>query len=577
MTRPRQLLYGGSVLVLAVLASGLGVRNGFTYDDRFVIEGNTALHLLRANWWRFFGSSYWPPSMGGDGYRPIALLLYSIQWVVGGGSAWVFHTVNIAVYGAVCLSVFWLGLQLLPERLAWLAAALFAVHPLHVEAVANIVGQAELWVALATVCAVRLYVARRAAARFSARDILVIAALYAFACGVKENGFVLPVLLAASELILVRDPRPLWSRFIELRPFALTLGLIAVGYLWARNVVLGRMGGFELYVPFDALHTTGVQRIVTMVGLVPQWVRLFLWPAHLSAEYGPPQYPIASGPEIGQVPGLILMVGILSLGAALRRRSPVACFGIAWMTLTLLPVSNLLVPTGVLIAERTLFLPSIGVVLALATAVPYLESKLTTPVIRVAALVAVQCLVLAGAVRSAARTTVWRDNDTLFAREVVDAPLVYRTHYMLGGWEFTKDQLRAGESEFLIAMKLFPADPFIPYNLAYEYKKRGLFAPAVVMYQRALDIAPDFRDATAGVAVCLASQGKFADARSPALRALGQGAGDAKVMRTIIEIAAAQRRAASAEAALDRQKGSPASGKVPGLVQKTAQRQVRRT
>jgi tetratricopeptide (TPR) repeat protein len=155
---------------------------------------------------------------------------------------------------------------------------------------------------------------------------------------------------------------------------------------------------------------------------------------------------------------------------------------------------------------------------------------------------------------------------------VLDAPYVYRAHYMLGGWDLNMARLRTGESEYLIAMDLFPADPFVPYDLAYEYKNRGLFEPAIAMYRRALRVSPDFRDAWSGVAVCLASEGKFAEAREPAMRALAHGTGDPKVMRTIIEIAAAQVRAAKADVPAEHSGNARGSGKVPGFMQKTSDR-----
>ena len=88
------------------------------------------------------------------------------------------------------------------------------------------------------------------------------------------------------------------------------------------------------------------------------------------------------------------------------------------------------------------------------------------------------------------------------------------------------------------------------------------------MYEQTLRLAPDFRDVTANIAVCLAALGRFSEARGPAIQALKDGPGDVKVMRTIIEIAAAEVRAGKVEQPPG-QPGSPrSSGKVPGLTQK---------
>src|SRR3989304_4849260 len=85
----------------------------------------------------------------------------SVQWVVGDGAPPVFPLVIVALYVAASVFVLWLALLCLPRGAAWVAAALFAVHPVHVEAVGNGVGQAELWTALVMVGATALYVRDR--------------------------------------------------------------------------------------------------------------------------------------------------------------------------------------------------------------------------------------------------------------------------------------------------------------------------------------------------------------------------------------------------------------------------------
>src|SRR5207249_5583902 len=144
-----------ALILLALAASAGGIRNGFTYDDRYIIVMNGAAHHLH-HWWRLFKMSYWPPDWGAEGYRPLTSLFFAVEWVAGRGAPWVFHGVNVVLYLATTAAVFALASSLLPAWAAWLAAAFFAVHPVHVEAVANSVGQSELWVALATVLATAL-------------------------------------------------------------------------------------------------------------------------------------------------------------------------------------------------------------------------------------------------------------------------------------------------------------------------------------------------------------------------------------------------------------------------------------
>ena len=68
------------------------------------------------------------------------------------------------------------------------------------------------------------------------------------------------------------------------------------------------MGGFQPFTPFSTLHISGRDRVLTAIGVVPQWVRLLFWPAHLSSEYGPPEIEIAQGYSLTQLPGLIVLL-----------------------------------------------------------------------------------------------------------------------------------------------------------------------------------------------------------------------------------------------------------------------------
>src|SRR5437763_10408667 len=143
MTDRRRRLAAPCIALLALASSIAGIANQFTYDDRYIVQLNPQVRSL-AGWWRVFESSYWPKDWGGDGYRPLTILLFKLEWILGGGRPAVFHAVNIVLYVAVSVLVLHLAARVVPFWAAVLAASLFAVHPVYVEAVANVVGQAEL-------------------------------------------------------------------------------------------------------------------------------------------------------------------------------------------------------------------------------------------------------------------------------------------------------------------------------------------------------------------------------------------------------------------------------------------------
>ncbi|HEY9226752.1 MAG TPA: hypothetical protein VIP11_08910, partial [Gemmatimonadaceae bacterium] len=412
-----------SVAVLAVASSAIGIVNKFTYDDRYVVELNPIMKGM-AGWWRVFATSYWPRNWGGDGYRPITILAYKIEYNIGGGSPVVFHAVNIALYVLASVLVFQLATRLFtPQRrwAAWLGAALFAVHPVHVEAVANVVGQSELIVAVLLIAATLLYVRDRLAGPLRTSTAAWIALLYAVACFAKEHGIVLPAILGAAELTLLLDREPWRERVPRLRPFYLTLALVAVSFVGVRSLVLAdhSIGGFAPFTPFSTLHITTRDRVLTALGVVPEWIRLLYFPARLSSEYGPPDIEIAQGFSMSQIPGVAILVALLTLGIVLRRRHPVVSFGVAFACITLLPSSNFLLPAGIVLAERTLFLPSAGAMLVASVVLALVGERMgvqlaSRRMTRLGAQVVAAIVLAAGLARSAQRTTVWRDNGRLF-------------------------------------------------------------------------------------------------------------------------------------------------------------------
>ena len=545
--RTRWWLLAAVLLVLVAISSGVGIRNGFTYDDVYVIQQNGIVHSLH-EWWRLFARSYWPRTYGGDGYRPITMLAFAIEWVVGGGSPAIFHATNVILYGAVTLAVFWLASALLPLSAAWVVAALFAVQPVHVEAVASTVGQSELWVALLLIVAIGAYVRRRLTGNLTLRSGVAICACYAVALFAKEHAIVLPALLIAAEALILRDERPFGKRLVALRPLVLCMTLIAVLYLAARSAVKGgEISGFQPFIVFQALDLSYWNRVLTMIGVVPEWVRLLLWPARLSTEYAPPYVDIAQGPSLVQLPGLLLLVGIIGLGIVLWKRrgvARVASFGIAWLCITLLPASNFVVPAGIIVAERTLFLPSLGALLVLGALEPWLLERINrlrsndvSGATRVVAAAAFACMLVAGSWRSAARSAVWHDNERLFAQAVVDAPQSYRAHYMLGAWMFQTGRKKEGEHHYRRAIALFPYDPFMSYNLAVQYQMSGMYAAAVPLYRWTFDIAPRFRqgEGRENLALCLTYLNEVAPAREQAFLAMQYGGARLKDLRRIVQ------------------------------------------
>ena len=123
----------------AVVVAAASLRNGFAYDDvPLVVENARVTTLLPP--WEYLGLPYWP---NGGLYRPLTVSFMALLWKLGGGAPWIFHAANVALHALATGLVYLLARRLMAPW-ATFAALLFAVHPVHVEAVANAVGLSEL-------------------------------------------------------------------------------------------------------------------------------------------------------------------------------------------------------------------------------------------------------------------------------------------------------------------------------------------------------------------------------------------------------------------------------------------------
>jgi len=537
MSRRSWWLLALCIAALALAASANSISNGYAYDDVYLLVKSPRMHSF-AGWWREFGHTYWPEAAGGDGYRPLTIIAFRAQWAIGGGAPIVFHAVNIVLHTITSVVFFWLASGILPLAAAWIVAALYAVHPVHVEAFANVVGQSELWVALLICVAMGLYVHGRVAGPITRKRWVAIGVVYGIGLLFKEHAVVLPALLILAEATVAPDRAPLNQRLLRMRLPLLVLTVVALGYMWARSVVVvAGLSGFQPYIVFQALNLSTSDRILTMIGAAPNWLRLFLWPARLMTEYAPPYIDVAQGPSVAQLPGLLVLLGVLGLMIACWRRSPATSFGIGWIVVTLLPASNFIVPAGFIIAERTLLLPSVGAMIAVGSVIPWLYARLERRrALQYAAAAALVALIGLGFARSSTRAPAWRDNDSLFRQAVKDSPESYRAHFMLGVHLFENRRKTEGEKHYREALKLFPYDPMMALALAEEYRSAGMCQPAIPLYRWLFTLEPNSSRGRIGFADCLLLTYQLDEAREEALKSIRAG-GRVKSARAIIDAA----------------------------------------
>jgi len=262
-----------------------------------------------------------------------------------------------------------------------------------------------------------------------------------------------------------------------------------------------------------------------MLGIVPEWVRLFLWPAHLRADYGPAEYVATDRFGGPQALGLALVLVTLATALVTRRRRPALAFGIAWTVLALVPVSNILLATGVLLAERTLLLPSVGVTLAAGAigAAGWRHAQAAGRALARGAAVGLGALLVLGVIRSAERQYVWRDTPSVVQQLVLDAPLNYRGWLMYGAYLRTQGRTAEAGTAMLRSAGLFHHDGRVYEDLGQLVRFEHGCRRAMPLFQRSLSIDPSLYNARGRLYTCMLELGDTAGAMALAAEGAKRG------------------------------------------------------
>lgn len=471
------------VVAVALAASLPSLRNGFVYDDVGAVQSDVRIRSLSRPA-HLLALPYWNADIRDRIYRPLTTASFAVDWRTGGGGALSFHIVNVALHLLVCGLVFALARRVLGAGPGALVAALwFAVHPVHVEVFANIVGRSELIAAAGYLAAVIAYLAESdEAARAPGgprRAVLALAVLVAAAVGYggKEHALTLPAALLLADA---------WSAHLHARRFRsvvrrhallwLAVVVMGVGFLAARAAVVGTaLGGGSIGAGLENLTVAG--RALVMAPALLVWAQLLAWPVHLSADYSPDAFVPATTFSVAHAAALLLVAGAVAGAWTLRRRAPGALAGLAWFVVTASVAMNVVVPTGVLLAERVLYLPSVGAAIIAGALWERIYVRAWPRFRRAAWLLTSVALGLLAA-RTLTRIPVWRDGEHFYAALVHDAPDSYRSYWAKGARAFEQHDARTGEREFLHAIRIYPGDPAVLQELGERYLAAGLAGPA---------------------------------------------------------------------------------------------------
>lgn len=509
-----------AIAALAIAVYANAVPNGFALDDIPLVRDNP--RLADGAFWQRFAEPYWPTGGEAAGlYRPLTILSLVIDRSLLGAEPSGFHAVNVVLHAVVCVLVWaWARRSDRAYGTALLTAALFAVHPIHTEAVANIAGRAEL---VAALCVIGAWLAhRRARDAASSRSSLVwgSAAVGLVLAGAlaKEHAIVAPALFWIDDRARAARSTPLFS---GIGPF-LAYGASIAAALAARVSVLGSVGAASDAIVLDnpLLVESGAARVGTSLWLIARYAGLTAWPAALSSDYSLDAIAVVrtlTDPR-WLVGAAVLGAAIAGIALGIRRRLPALAVGCGTFLLFLLPGSNLLFPVGTIFAERLLYLPSLGACLLAGTWGARLASRDRRAAIAVTT-VAVVALA-AGGIRTVARNGDWRDNRTLALADVRTQPRSAKLHAGAAIALHADGEPVPAERHYRRALDLWPDYAQAAFNLGVLLSDGGRDDEAIDWLERAERLSPTNPRPPRRLAKVLARSGRPGEAADAYARAV---------------------------------------------------------
>ncbi|HMD83368.1 MAG TPA: tetratricopeptide repeat protein [Terriglobia bacterium] len=486
----------------------------FVYDDKPQIIQNPAIHA-----WRYvphyFTSHAWAelyPNVSGNYYRPLFLLWFRLNHAIFGLNPEGWHLTTVLCHVAATYMVFALVRRLAASPwVAFSAATLFALHPVHIESVAWVSGVTDPLVVIFLIGSFLAYLRFREENRWGWMGLAL--ALFALGLLEKETIVVLGPLVFLYAWLYAHE-RSWISRLAIALKQCLAFLALTILYLALRAQVLR---GLSHSVTPVTLRTMAL----TEPSIVWLYFRHLLFPVGLSGLYG---LPYVDNPASAAflVPTALLLALILALAWGIRRLEDprLALFACAWMALPIFPVLWLRAyAEGDIAHDRYLYIPSIGFVLLVSLGLAGISkhwhaSRKTLQIVGLAG------LALAYALGTVTQQTCWATDLLLYERAYRIAP---RDNLICN--DLGTALMDAGHPEDAIALysQVLARQPrfwLSNYNLGYTYYKIGKPKDAEVFLRRAVSINAADSDEFIYLGLSVWRQGRAEEAAQYVQRAI---------------------------------------------------------
>src|ERR1700704_4464946 len=437
------------VLLLAAVALVYSntLLNEFTMDDGLYVANNPQVTAPSVR-------ALFTPNKISNVFRPVTFATLAWNQAMNGGKPFGFHLFNLMLHAAVTWLLYLLlqailGTSPQAKTSALVAALLFAVHPIHTEAVASVVGRAELLAAGFLLAAWILHLRYRE-----------IAALICFLLALlsKESAAAFLALVLAGDFARGEwKPRLRYARIAGVT-------LLYLGLLW--KIQGGHIGPVGISMLDNPLADVPAGwRILNALRVAWKYVGLLIYPATLSCDYSFSQILVYLNLRhtLPAAAAAALVVGAWVWAIRKQQRELVLAGGIYMAGFA--ATANILIPTGTIMAERLAYLPSAGFCLLVALSSTWLRDwappgfRLNKDWQRTFAFAVLAALVGALAVRTVVRNQDWINNLALYSAGVRAAPGSAKMHANLGSQYMDYGQAGLARAEVQAALRIYPDYP----------------------------------------------------------------------------------------------------------------------
>lgn len=454
--------------IIALLVFSLTLSNGFVFDDHWIVECNPLIKSLSQTP-QIFHTTYWHAANRNRGlYRPLTILSYALNQTITGADAWGYHAVNALLHAGVTLLLTLTALMLGFSRKSALAIGLlFAVHPIHTEAVCTIVGRAEL---LAAACCLGMLAIgvhyfnnakKNTGAAWQLPAIMGLLFFTGLLCKeITVTFLAFPLLYGWSfPATTATEQRRLWQRI------GLTLAVLAAvlgGYLLIRARVVGVFTPPDIAFLDNPLKALPLgSRFLGTVMIFGEYLRLCLFPLRLASDYGYHALPLGSPLKsfcfwLGIAGSFSLLFAVYQgLCAKIKSSRQTAFFLLQFFAVYAL-ISNVLIVIGTPMAERLFYLPSALLCLAAAPLLDRTAAFCQTRNLQRVGTVLFLAVIAILTIRTFVRIRDWRDDATLYAADARSQPHSVKLRLNYANVLINQKAYKQAEEQLQVAAKLYP-------------------------------------------------------------------------------------------------------------------------